>query len=337
MINARGLVLDAFLTSRFGPAATVAHARAAQAAGLGGVWLAEHHFVPYGQCPSATVLAGMLLSATDRISVGTAACVLSARHPVALGEEAALLRAVHGDRFQLGVARGGPWIEAELFGGGPDRYARGFPEALDVLLRWLSGASIVAADGEFFRFPPLAVLPAVTGFPVHVAAVSESTVDLAARRGLPLLLGVHTADAEVAALVRRWNDVAADHGHDPGTVEHARVRLAYPSENRKTAERELRAQLPAWLAGMRAAVRITGGPAPRDLDDHVEAVLREQPIGAPEEVAAGLAHSADHTGVRRQLCMVEATRSAGQTAELLGALGTLRSSAECVATPLPAC
>ncbi|NUT33671.1 MAG: LLM class flavin-dependent oxidoreductase [Hamadaea sp.] len=328
------LVLDAFLTSRFGPATTVAHACAAEAAGLGGVWLAEHHFVAYGQCPSATVLAGMLLSATDRIPIGTAACVLSARHPVALGEEVALLRAVHGDRFRLGVARGGPWIEADLLGGGPDRYARGFPEALDVLLRWLSGDPAVGADGEFFRFPPLPVVPAVTPSPVHVAAVSPTTVALAARRGLPLLLGVHAADAEVAALVRRWNDVATANGHDPGAVEHARVRLAYPSENRKTAERELRAQLPPWLAGLRAAVRLTGGPAPRDLDDHVEALLRDQPLGSPEEVAAGLAHSADHTGVRRQLCMVEATRSAGQTTDLIATLGGL---AECVSTPLPAC
>lgn len=36
----------------------VDYARAAEAAGFDGVWLAEHHFISYGVCPSATVLAG---------------------------------------------------------------------------------------------------------------------------------------------------------------------------------------------------------------------------------------------------------------------------------------
>lgn len=108
-----------------------------------------------------------------------------------------------------------------------------------------------------------------------------------------------------------------ERGYDIGTAEHARVRLAYPSKDRTTAERELRAALPTWLTGMRTAVRIAvrGGTTVRDLGEHVEALLRAQPIGSPAEVAAGLAESARTTGVRRQLCMVEATASAGATAE----------------------
>ncbi|MBB5873901.1 alkanesulfonate monooxygenase SsuD/methylene tetrahydromethanopterin reductase-like flavin-dependent oxidoreductase (luciferase family) [Allocatelliglobosispora scoriae] len=314
--------LDAFLTSRFGPAAALAHTRAAEAAGLGGVWLAEHHFVSYGQCPSATLLAGHLLAATARITIGTAACVLSARHPVALAEEASVLRALGGDRFVLGVARGGPWIEAELLGGGAERYERGFAEALDVLLSRVSGVSPVGADGEFFRFPPLAVVPNVPGVPVMVAVTSGASAELAARRGLPLLLGVQAGDDEVAGVVRRWREVAEAEGHDPDGGGHARVRVAYPAKDRATGERELRAALPAWLAGMGEAVRIAGGTA-RDPREHVEAMLRHHPVGRPAEVAERLAESAARTGVRRQLCLVEAVPDAAAATDLIASLGAL--------------
>lgn len=316
--------MDIFLTSAFGPAVAVAHARAAEQAGMRGVWLAEHHFVAYGQCPSATVLAGHILAGTRRITVGTAAAVLGSRHPVALGEEAALLHALAGDRFQLGVARGGPWQEVEILGRGLDHYRRGFAESLEVLLRWLSGAPEAQARGEFHRFGPLAVVPRpATPVRVRVAVTSGETADLAGRHGLPLLLGVHADDAEVAALVDRWTQAAAAHGHDPATADHARVRLAYPCPTRGDGERELRANLPRWLAGIRSAVPVGGAPPARDLDAHVEHLLRIQPVGPPGEVAAALAHSADTTGVRRQLCMVEAAGSPEAASDLIAALAAL--------------
>ncbi|MCW6005833.1 LLM class flavin-dependent oxidoreductase, partial [Micromonospora sp. CPCC 205371] len=153
------MTADLFLLSAHGAAATVEYAVAAETAGFGGVWLAEHHFIEYGRCPSATALAGVVLGRTHRLEVGTAACVLSNRHPVALGEEAALLDTVSGGRFRLGVGRGGPWVDLEVFGTGLDRFERGFPESLDVLLEWLSGTRSVSADGEFFAFRDVAVVP----------------------------------------------------------------------------------------------------------------------------------------------------------------------------------
>ena len=47
-------------------------AELAEEAGLDAVWLGEHHFVPYGTCPSAITLAALLLGRTRRIRVGTA-------------------------------------------------------------------------------------------------------------------------------------------------------------------------------------------------------------------------------------------------------------------------
>ncbi|MFB8238481.1 LLM class flavin-dependent oxidoreductase [Kitasatospora purpeofusca] len=140
---------------------TVRAAVAAEQAGLDSVWLAEHHFVPYGVCPNAATLAALLLGRTRRIGIGTAVSVLSTTHPVALGEQAALLHLTSDGRFTLGVGRGGPWIDLEVFGGGVDAFERGFPERLDLLLRWLRGTRVGAA-GPQFTFPEVAVVPRAT-------------------------------------------------------------------------------------------------------------------------------------------------------------------------------
>ncbi|MGK4583013.1 LLM class flavin-dependent oxidoreductase [Kitasatospora sp. HPMI-4] len=144
---------------------TVQTAVAAERAGLDSVWLAEHHFVPYGVCPNAATLAALLLGRTRRIRVGTAVSVLSTVHPVALGEQAAMLHLVSGGRFTLGVGRGGPWIDLDVFGTGLAAYEHGFPERLDLLLRWLRGAR-VGADGPQFDFPEVAVVPRASEQPL---------------------------------------------------------------------------------------------------------------------------------------------------------------------------
>jgi alkanesulfonate monooxygenase SsuD/methylene tetrahydromethanopterin reductase-like flavin-dependent oxidoreductase (luciferase family) len=144
---------------------TVSAAVAAEQAGLDSVWLAEHHFVPYGVCPDAATLAGLLLGRTRRVRIGTAVSVLPTHHPVRLGEQAALLHLTSGGRFTLGVGRGGPWVDLAVFGGGAEAYERGFPESLDLLLQWLR-SSRVGASGSRYNFPEVAVVPRATERPI---------------------------------------------------------------------------------------------------------------------------------------------------------------------------
>lgn len=297
------MIADIFLLSAHGAAVTVEYAVAAEAAGFAGVWLAEHHFIEYGRCPSATALAGLILGRTSRLTVGTAACVLSNRHPVALGEEAVLLDEASGGRFRLGVGRGGPWVDLEVFGTGLPRYEHGFAESLDVLLDWVSGRPTVTAAGRHFAFREVAVVPRpARRLPVWVAATSPSTVDVAAARGLPLLLGVHD---DPAPLLARY-------GHSD--VEHAVARLVGLGQSRADAERRLRRTLRPWLATTQGYVRLDGAP-PRDTDAYAEHLIRTSPIGTPSDVASSLLA----TGASRVLLMVEAAGAA--TLELIAALG----------------
>lgn len=324
--------VDLFLLAgRFPPADTaeavrhvVGYGVAAEAAGFGACWLAEHHFLEYGCCPSAPALAAYLLGATRRLHVGTAACILSNRHPVALAEEAALLSAVSGGRFLLGVARGGPWIDLSVFGTGLDRFQRGFPESLDLTCAWLSGTDSCGATGQRFSFPPVRVVPRPTRpVPVYVAATSPTTVDIAAVRGLPLLLGMNASDADKSALLARYANLAQQHGHDPATIGHASAHLAYVADSRAEAERRLRATMPAWLASTAGYRRIDGSAPPyTDHAAYLDRLLSRHPVGTPEQCAARLAESIAVTGIHRVLLMPEGAGDPAATRENITRLGT---------------
>ncbi|MEV5297552.1 LLM class flavin-dependent oxidoreductase [Amycolatopsis methanolica] len=278
----------------------------AEAAGFDDAWVAEHHFMSYGVCPSAVTFAAHALGRTRRITVGTAVSVLSSAHPVALAEQAAMLDRVSGGRFRLGVGRGGPWVDLEVFGTGLDRYERGFAEGLDLLAQALSSATVGAA-GEFFAFRDVPLVPRPVSLPpVTVACTSRETVELAAARGLPMLLGMHIGDEEKAAMVAHYGKAAAAAGQDP-SAPHVSAVLAHVGDSRAAAEAELRASMPGWLReGLAGYVPVDGRPyRPRDAAEYTELLCRLHPVGSPRTCADRLAAAAERTGIAHTILFVE--------------------------------
>ena len=309
-------------------AGAVEAAVTAEQAGLDSVWIAEHHFITYGVCPSAVAFAANVLGRTSRITVGTAVCMLSNRHPVALAEETALLDQLSGSRFALGVGRGGPWVDLEVFGTGLARFEDGFPESLDLLLAGLEQGRVAAADEQspFFRFRPVPLVPRPATEPrppVVVAATTLPTVELAAARGLPLLLGLHATDNDKRDLLTHYAKVAAEHGHDPDAVEHIGTAICHIAGSRAQAEAELRAAMPGWIrTGVGGYVSISPGPRPaRDPEAYVEHLLAIHPIGTPEECVEHLRAGAESTGIGTVLLMVEGSGDPGRTRETVLRVG----------------
>jgi alkanesulfonate monooxygenase SsuD/methylene tetrahydromethanopterin reductase-like flavin-dependent oxidoreductase (luciferase family) len=299
------------------------YAQSAERGGFDAVWIAEHHFIRYGGCPSTPLLAAHLLATTTRLRVGTAACVLSTRHPVALAEEAVMLDKLSGGRFMLGVARGGRWIDLEVFGTGAARFDAGFVESLDLLRGWLSGPPQLRADGKFFQFRPVPVLarPAAE-FPVWIAATSPATVDVAAQRGLPLLLGVHATDEDKAAMIRRYADTAHRFGHDPATVEHAAVYLAQAGDNARSERDRWSQSMTHWLAqGIGDYQRLDGSRGSTDQAGYVQRLLTEHLVGPVEDSAVRLRESVERTGITRALLLVEAAGTPAAVRENIERLG----------------
>ncbi|MGW4027872.1 LLM class flavin-dependent oxidoreductase [Streptomyces sp. NPDC004838] len=291
-------------------------AEVAEESGLDSVWLAEHHFVPYGVCPSAVTLAALLLGRTRRLRVGTAVSVLPSVHPVALGEQAALLHLTSGGRFSLGVGRGGPWVDLEVFGSGLEAYESGFPESLDLLLRWLREPG-VGADGERFAFREVPVVPRpdeLIGGPrqpeVVVACTSPKGVRLAAERGLPMLLGMHCGDEEKAEMIGMWRRHARAAGHSPETVEdagHVSAGLVQLADDRSEARETLLKAMPGWLKqGLGAHVTVDGRHrVMRDPRQYTELLCGLHPVGPPRFAADRLAATAERTGIRRFALLAE--------------------------------
>ncbi|MEU2879749.1 LLM class flavin-dependent oxidoreductase [Streptomyces sp. NPDC007070] len=307
-------------------------AEVAEEAGLDAVWLAEHHFVPYGTCPSAVTLAALLLGRTRRLRVGTAVSVLPTVHPVALGEQAALLHVTSGGRFSLGVGRGGPWVDLEVFGTGLDAYEHGFPESLDLLMRWLREPS-VGASGERFAFREVPVVPrpseALTEVPgpeVVVACTSPASVRLAAERGLPMLLGMHVGDeekAEMVALWRRFAEAAGRPGDEIRDAGHVSAGVCQIADRRTDAAEALLKAMPGWLRhGLGAHVTVDGrARRMRDPLAYTELLCGLHPVGTPRLCADRLAATSERTGISRFALLVEGSGDLAATEENVRRLG----------------
>lgn len=292
---------------------------AAERAGFDDVWFAEHHFMSYGVCPSAATLAGYVLGRTERVVVGTAVSVLSTRHPVALAEQTALLDLVSSGRFHLGVGRGGPWVDLEVFGTGLARYETAFAESLDLLLAALTRENI-SADGPTYAFREVPMVPRTGGVPpVTVACTSASSVALAAERGLPMLLGMHIDDDGKRAML----DAYAAARPPAASRDHIAAVMAYVADTRAEAQHLLRAELPRWLRpGLAGYVPVDGRPrTPRDADEYAEFLCGIHPVGTPDDCLKTMATTVERTGVRHLILMVEGGGDPVRTERNIARLG----------------
>lgn len=227
--------------------AALEYALTAERCGYSDAWITEHHFIPYGICPSAATMAGLILGRTSHLRVGTAVSLLPLHHPVQLAEQTALLDHLSGGRFNLGVGRGGPVVDLEVFGSSLERYEHGLSESVDLLLQTWTEAK-VSADGEFFQFRGVSANPRPLTQPhppLYVACHSGSTIEVAARRGLPMLLFLHLDDDTKIALLSRYNDTAERHGHDPTKIAHIWAVVGYVADHQEEARQIIQTTLPS--------------------------------------------------------------------------------------------
>jgi alkanesulfonate monooxygenase SsuD/methylene tetrahydromethanopterin reductase-like flavin-dependent oxidoreductase (luciferase family) len=244
---------------------------------------------------------------------------------VALGEQSALLHLLSGGRFTLGVGRGGPWVDLEVFGAGMAAFESGFPESLDLLLRWLREPA-VAARGPRYTFREVPVVPRADeldgcgGPPVVVACTSPGTVRLAAERGLPMLLGMHCGDEEKAEMVALWRSCALAAGHGREVVEgadHVSAGVVQVADTRGDATEILLKAMPGWLQRGLAAHRTYDGSARpmRDPLSYARRLCALHPVGPPRLCADRLAATAERTGITRFALLVEGSGDLAATLE----------------------
>ncbi|WP_029767838.1 LLM class flavin-dependent oxidoreductase [Haloglycomyces albus] len=306
----------------------VDYSRVADRSGFDTVWFAEHHFIDYGLNPATMTMASHVLAATDNINVGTAVVMLSQHHPVMVGEQVALLEALAPGRFRLGVGRGGPWVDLEVFNSSLERFESGFPEALEVLRRWLTADGDVWFAGDRFSFRPVSPVPPPPyreSDPnlMWVAATGEHTARLAGRMGLPLLLGMHTVPADHEHMIDIWRQEASAHGHDVHRAQHAAALLAQVVDgpgDRSRLWHRMRTLL-GYTDQYQSLLR-RGSP---NHDAYVDFLLSQHAVGSEQEVMEKLTDAADASGVRRQLLFVEGMGDPKAVTDNIATLGKLIS------------
>jgi luciferase family oxidoreductase group 1 len=86
-------------------AGTIRLARAAEELGYQRFWVAEHHGMPAIASSAPAVLIAGIAGATSRIRVGSGGVMLPNHAPLVVAEQFGTLRALYGDRIDLGIGR----------------------------------------------------------------------------------------------------------------------------------------------------------------------------------------------------------------------------------------
>jgi len=164
----------------------MALARAAEAAGFGAVWLAEHHFLgDYSNASAPDMLLSAMARETERIGLGFAIVPLPIHDPVRVAERLATLDLLSHGRAMWGVGRGVTVSELEGFGVDPSDSRALFRERFDALKSVLATGRIVRG-GKSYEVRPRPAPHLSAGW---IAAVSPESFELAAELGLDVMTG----------------------------------------------------------------------------------------------------------------------------------------------------
>ncbi len=181
-----------------------------EALGYDEVWIAEHHFNATATSPSPFAILAHLAARTSRLRLGSAAVLLPFRDPVLVVEDVATVDILSGGRFDLGVARGGPFPEQNKhFGVGPDE-ARARTSEAPTLVQRLLTEDEVSFDGTFYKADGVALTPKPLQRPVPTFYATSTTdsIGLAARHGYGLMTAAPAPLARACGSVRLYREAA---------------------------------------------------------------------------------------------------------------------------------
>jgi len=158
--------------------ATVQRAQRAEEFGLRRFWVAEHHAVPGIASGSPPVLIAAVAARTNRIRVGSGGVMLPNHQPIIVAEQFAMLQALHPGRIDLGLGRSLGFTAPVREALGVTRYPpERFEREIGELIDFLTGSGPVTAMPVLSEVPPVFVLATGSGLQV------------AARAGLPVVVG----------------------------------------------------------------------------------------------------------------------------------------------------
>lgn len=177
----------------------------AEQLGFASVWLEEHHGNADHYWPSPMMALAAIAVRTSTIRLGTDVIVASFYEPVRLAEDAAVLQAISGGRFTLGIGIGYRPSEFELYGAALDGRGGRFEELIEVI-RALWRGEHVDHDGRITVHGSIEPRPDPLP-PIWIGGWGPRTIERAARLGDAWVPGP-TAELDRLELLRSDYDRA---------------------------------------------------------------------------------------------------------------------------------
>ena len=225
------------------PADAIAEAQAAEALGLGRVWLSERFDVK-----DAGVICAAALAVTSRIRVSTAATNIHTRHPMVLATMCASLHYLSGGRFELGLSRGVE-IRNQLMGLPSVSNAR-LVDGLDILRKLWRGEKVMGYDGSMGNLPYLSMGDWMdANIPVHFVGFGPKSLRFAGAHFDGVHLHTFITDAGLRKAKALVQEGAADAGRDPESIK---VHSVFATALNPTREDHLRKMVARMATYMQA-------------------------------------------------------------------------------------
>jgi F420-dependent oxidoreductase-like protein len=185
----------------------ISQAKAAFAAGVRQVWLAQRFDF------DSIALAGLVGAAVPGLGVGTSVVPINPRQPLTLVSAAQTAQAATHGNFSLGLGLGAPAIESQAFGVSWDKPIRRLREYLTVLRSVLYDGKAEFHGQEVTASPEWPVdVPGGAPLPVYVAAMGPQALKVTGELAdgtLPYLAGPRTIGDFIVPTITK---AAADAG-----------------------------------------------------------------------------------------------------------------------------
>lgn len=210
--------------------------------GIDEIWVGEHHFSRHGLVSGVFSLLGNVAARTKNARIGSAVIVLPWRSPIQTAEEAATIDVLSGGRLTLGVGAGYQALEFSGMGADITEARARFREYIDVIQQCWEEEPLTY-KGEFIDVADLNVLPKPIQkpIPIHVAvSTSPESVDFAASRGLPIMVGGPTAViGQIPEVIALWRERMEHHGYAHQHIDLGVAQNVYVAPTMEEAEHDI--------------------------------------------------------------------------------------------------
>ncbi len=189
--------------------------------GYHSAWIGEHHFDRLGVNSRPDILLASIIPETRNIRFAPAVNVLPLHHPVHVAECWATLDLLSGGRVDFATGRGYDQAEYAPFGADFMKSAEMFEEGIDVLLKAWTEPGFWSHHGNWYHIDDMSITPKPVQNPIpfYVASFSETSIKMAAKRGLNIIYAPFAAAMVFGSLDRAvdaYRERCAAEGHEPG-------------------------------------------------------------------------------------------------------------------------